>query len=197
MDIAQRKIVILGTNQYANPLESMAQNIEKLQGSRNEEPSVYRKLHIYRGAQAFEEVRLATENFMARGKKKPTVFLLTIGNPGMRKARATFAANFFGCAGYEIIDNTGFKTVEKGVKSALDSEAEIIVLCSSDEEYATLAPLICKGIKFQNKEMIILVAGYPKDLVETLKSAGTDDFIHMRTNVLEFLVNLQKKFGIL
>jgi len=197
MDIAQRKIVILGTNQYANPLESMAQNIEKLQGSRNEEPSVYRKLHIYRGAQAFEEVRLATENFMARGKKKPTVFLLTIGNPGMRKARATFAANFFGCAGYEIIDNTGFKTVEKGVKSALDSEAEIIVLCSSDEEYATLTPLVCKGIKFQNKEMMILVAGYPKELVETLKSAGTDDFIHMRTNVLEFLVNLQKKFGIL
>jgi methylmalonyl-CoA mutase len=87
--------------------------------------------------------------------------------------------------------------VEKGVKAAVDSKAEIIVLCSSDEEYATIAPVACQGIKSQNKEAIVLVAGYPKEIVETLKSNGTDDFIHVRTNVLEFLLNLQKKFGIL
>jgi methylmalonyl-CoA mutase len=87
--------------------------------------------------------------------------------------------------------------VEQGVKAALDSKAEIIVLCSSDEEYATIAPAACKGIKLKNKEAMILVAGYPKEIVETLKSGGTDDFIHVRTNVLEFLINLQKKFGIL
>jgi methylmalonyl-CoA mutase len=197
MDIAQRKIVILGTNQYANPLESMSQSIEKLHVSSNDEPSVYKKLRIYRGARAFEEVRLATENAIAHGKKKPSVFLLTIGNPAMRKVRATFATNFFGCAGYEIIDNAGFKTVEKGVKASLDSKAEIVVLCSSDEEYATIAPAACSGIKSQNKEVMILVAGYPEEIVEMLKSNGIDDFIHVRTNVLEFLVNLQKKFGIL
>jgi methylmalonyl-CoA mutase len=197
MNIAQRKIVILGTNQYANPLESMSQNIEKLPVSSNDEPSVYKKMRIYRGAHAFEEVRLATEIAVAGGKKKPSVFLLTIGNPAMRKARATFATNFFGCAGYEIIDTAGFKTVEKGVKAALDSKAEIIVLCSSDEEYATIAPATCTGIKSQNKDVMILVAGYPEVLVDMLKSSGTDDFIHIGTNVLEFLVNLQKKFGIL
>jgi methylmalonyl-CoA mutase len=197
MDIAQRKIVILGTNQYTNPLEFMSQSIEKLQESQNNKPSVYKKLHIYRGARAFEEVRLATELAVSGGKKKPSVFLLTIGHPGMRKARATFATNFFGCAGYDIIDNAGFKTMKEGVKAAVDSKAEIIVLCSSDEEYAILAPAACQGIKSQNKETIILVAGYPKEIVETLKSNGTDDFIHVRTNVLEFLLNLQKKFGIL
>ncbi len=197
MDIAIRKIVILGTNQYANPLESMSQSIEKLNVSANDEPSDFKKLHIYRGALAFEEVRLATENAIVRGKKKPSVFLLTIGNPAMRKARATFASNFFGCAGYEIIDNAGFKTVKNGVKAALDSKAEIVVLCSSDEEYATIVPATCSGIKSQNKEVMIFIAGYPEELVETLKSNGIDDFIHIRTNVLEFLVNLQKKFGML
>jgi methylmalonyl-CoA mutase len=44
---------------------------------------------------------------------------------------------------------------------------------------------------------MILVAGYPEEIVEMLKSNGIDDFIHVRTNVLEFLVNLQKKFGML
>jgi len=115
----------------------------------------------------------------------------------MRKVRAIFATNFFGCAGYEIIDHAGFKTVEKGVKAALDSKAEVVVLCSSDEEYSTIAPAACTGIKSQNKEVIVLVAGYPEELVEMLKSNGTDDFVHIRTNVLEFLVNLQKKIGIL
>jgi methylmalonyl-CoA mutase len=197
MDIAQRKIVILGTNQYANPLESMSQSIEKLQESQNNEPSVYKRLHIYHAARAFEEVRLATEHAVSGGKKKPSVFLLTIGHPGMRKARATFATNFFGCAGYEILDNAGFKTVEEGIIAALASKAEIVVLCSSDEEYATIAPGACKGIKLQNNEVIIIVAGYPKEIVDMLKSNGIDDFIHVKTNVLEFLLKLQKKFGIL
>lgn len=197
MDIAQRKIVFLGTNQYANPHESVSEEIGKKYASQDAVSSVYRKLRIYRGASAFEDVRLATEKAVAQGKKKPSVFLLTIGNPGMRKARAAFATNFFGCAGYEILDNAGFSSVEQGVKAALDSKAEIVVLCSSDEEYATIGPEICKGIRSQNKEMMIIVAGYPKEIVEMLKSCGTDDFIHVRTNVLEFLVNLQKKAGIL
>jgi methylmalonyl-CoA mutase len=197
MDIAQRKIVILGTNQYANPLESISQNIEKSQEFLKDEPSAYKKLKIYRGARAFEEVRLATEAAVAGGKKKPSVFLLTIGNAGMRKARATFATNFFGCAGYEIMDNAGFKSAEEGIKAALESKSDIIVLCSSDEEYATIAPVVCKGIKSVNNDAKIFVAGYPKEQVDMLKSNGVDDFIHMRTNVLEFLSDLQKKLGIL
>jgi methylmalonyl-CoA mutase len=197
MDIAQRKIVILGTNQYANPLESVSQNIEKLQGTFNNEPSPFKKLKIYRGARAFEEVRLATETAVASGKKKPSVFLFTTGNTAMRKARATFATNFFGCAGYEILDNPGFKSVEEGIRAALASKAEIIVVCSSDEEYAAITPVVCQGIKTGNTETMIFVAGYPKDQVDKLKSDGVDDFIHIRTNVLEFLSDLQKKFGIL
>jgi methylmalonyl-CoA mutase len=43
---------------------------------------------------------------------------------------------------------------------------------------------------------LIFVAGYPKEIVEQLKSDGIDDFIHIRTNVLEFLQNVNKKFGI-
>ncbi|MCX6245162.1 MAG: methylmalonyl-CoA mutase family protein [Bacteroidetes bacterium] len=197
MDIAQRKTLILGTNQYANPLESMTGSIEKPFRKTGTEATKYKKLKIYRGAMAFEELRLATENFAATGGKKPSVFLLPIGNPGMRRARASFSTNFFGCAGYEIIDNSGFGNVEEGVKAALESKAEIIVICSSDDEYAALVPEICSGIKTENKEVQIIVAGYPKEVVDALKATGTDDFIHVRTNILEFLVNLQKKYGIL
>ena len=34
----------------------------------------------------------------------------------MRQARAGFITNFFGCAGYEIVEPAGFTTVEEGLK---------------------------------------------------------------------------------
>ena len=56
-----------------------------------------------------------------------------------------FSCNFLACAGYEIIDNLGFETVEEGVKAA-QANADIIVLCSSDDEYAEYAPAAFKAI---------------------------------------------------
>ena len=43
------------------------------------------------------------------------------------------------------------------------------------------------GSKRVNPAVRIIVAGYPKDDIEKLKASGVDDFIHVRTNVLETL----------
>ena len=91
-----------------------------------------------RGAEEFEKLRLATEH----ATRRPLAFMLTIGNPAMRRARAQFSSNFFACAGYQVKDNNGFDTAAEGVKAALEAKADIIVICSSDDEYATVAPEI-------------------------------------------------------
>ncbi len=109
--------------------------------------------------------------------------MLTIGNLAMRLARAQFSSNFFACAGYDIIDNLGFKTVEEGVAAARKAEADIIVLCSSDEEYAEFAPQAYELTK--NKE-ILVVAGAPA-CADELKAQGIVYFINVKTNVLESL----------
>ena len=197
MDIAQRKIIMLGTNQYPNPLETMA---DFIQTSAEADPSVlttYKQLTPFRVSSGFEEIRLATERFVKNGNKRPTVFLFTLGNLAMLRARAGFAANFFGCAGYEIIDNQGFQTVDDGVASALASKAEIIVICSSDEEYPQIVPEIAGKIKTAKGTVRIVVAGFPKELIETFKAAGVDDFIHVKSNLLETLRDFNKKIGII
>lgn len=192
MDIAQRKTVIIGTNQYSNLSETMLQEIKKNMDMKvPETPSTYKKLKRYRGSEAFEKLRLSIEQDVSSGGIRPTVFLLTIGNFGMRKARATFATNFFGCAGFSIIDSPGFKSPADGIKAALDSKANFVVICSSDEEYATAGPEIVRGIKSVSPEVKVIIAGYPKDIIETLKSEGVDDFIHVRSNVLETLMRLR------
>ena len=192
LDIATRRTTSLGTNQYPNLLEKMGEKVEngkKKEGRGTcgvEQGDEVKVLQPYRGAEVFEQLRLQTE----RAAHRPKVFLLTYGNLAMRKARAGFATNFFGVAGYEIIDNPGFATPEEGAQAALESKADVVVLCSSDDEYAELTEPACKVLKGKVKSLVL--AGFPKEMVETYKGYGIDEFIHVKTNVLESLTNFQK-----
>ncbi len=180
-DVARRKEILLGTNQYPNINEMAASKIETTGGchcgcSTEKGPNA---LAMKRAATDFEELRLATE----AAPKRPKVFMLTIGNLAMRLARAQFSTNFFGCAGYEIIDNLGFNTVEEGVDAALAKGADVVVLCSSDDEYAELAPA---AFKYLDGRAEFVVAGAPA-CTDDLKAAGIKDFVHVRCNVLDTL----------
>ncbi|MEF2751740.1 MAG: methylmalonyl-CoA mutase small subunit, partial [Muribaculaceae bacterium] len=112
-----------------------------------------------------------------------------IGNLAMRLARAQFSGNFFGCAGYQIIDNNGFKTVEEGVDAALAAGADIVVLCSSDDEYAELAPA---AFKYLDGRAEFVVAGAPA-CMDDLKAIGINDFVHVRCNVLDTLLDFNRR----
>ena len=182
-DVSARKEVLLGTNQFPNFSEMAAEKITKEACSCAncgcETPKGLATLPTVRAAQEFEDLRLATE----RSAKRPKAFMLTIGNLAMRLARAQFSCNFFACAGYEVIDNLGFETVEAGVEAAQKAGADIIVLCSSDDEYAEYAPAAFKAI---DGKQIFVVAGAPA-CMEDLKAAGIENFIHVRVNVLDTL----------
>jgi methylmalonyl-CoA mutase len=186
-DVARRKEILLGTNQYPNINEMAAEKIEKKACSCGcaADANPERSLPTSRLGSDFEALRLATE----AASNRPKVFMLTIGNLAMRLARAQFSSNFFGCAGYEIIDNLGFNTVEEGVDAALAKNADVIVLCSSDDEYAELAPA---AFKYLNGRAQFVVAGAPA-CSEDLKAVGINDFIHVRVNVLETLQDFNNR----
>lgn len=181
-DVARRKEILLGTNQYPNINELAASKIEH-NGCQccchGETEQNGKGLSAKRAASDFEDLRLATE----AAQNRPVVFMLTIGNLAMRLARAQFSSNFFGCAGYEIVDNLGFNTVEEGVEAALAKNADVVVLCSSDDEYAELAPAAFKALDGRAE---FVVAGAPA-CADDLKAVGINNFIHVRSNVLETL----------
>ena len=182
-DVARRKEILLGTNQYPNINEMAADKIEikdnESQCGCAAEGDPAKALPTKRAASDFEQLRLATE----AAANRPKVFMLTIGNLAMRLARAQFSSNFFGCAGYEIIDNLGFDTVEQGIDAALEKKADVIVLCSSDDEYATLAP---EAFKYLNGRAQFVVAGAPA-CMDDLKALGINDYVHVRVIVLDTL----------
>lgn len=184
MAIAMRRKSILGTNQYPNTKEKVEARVDSYIGETEKN-----LLIPYRGAQAFEQLRLKTE----KQDKVPHVWMFTYGNPVMRKARAQFAADFFGCAGFQVTENLGFETVVKGIAAAREVKPEIIVICSSDEEYADNVLQIFEALKGHS---IVVLAGYPKELVEELKSAGFDNFVHVKSNAFEELKRYQQLLNI-
>lgn len=182
-DVAKRKEVLLGSNQFPNFTEKAAKKIKDTDcgcGCCATHKGEIPALPVARAAEEFEALRLETE----AAKKQPVAFMLTIGNLAMRIARAQFSCNFLACAGYKVIDNNGFQTVAEGIKAARKAKADIIVLCSSDDEYATLAPEAWKTLK-DAKELFI-VAGAPA-CTDDLKALGIQNFINVRSNVLETL----------
>ena len=189
--VSKRKEVLLGTNQFPNFNEKAGEkNPVEAQcccsGNSCEKPIA--TLNFNRAASEFEALRLQTE----RSGKRPKAFMLTIGNLAMRQARAQFSCNFLACAGYEVIDNLGFPTVEEGVEAAMKAGADIVVICSSDDEYAEYAVPAFKAL---NGRAMFIVAGAPA-CMEDLKAAGIENFIHVRVNVLETLKEYNAKLGI-
>ena len=213
-NINTRKDIILGTNQYPNSLDTFIQakesntvdvdqtkcfdtyeqlrsyygsNYSRFNYDEREIENVI-KLRPYSAAKDFNDLRRTVET----SKNTPKVFLLTYGHLAMRKARAVFSLNFFGCAGFEVIDNPGFETVKSGIDAAISSNAEIIVLCSSDTEYVEMVPSVCEELTSENRSIII--AGYPKDNIKRFEQAGIDEFIHMKSNTLEILKKYSDKY---
>jgi methylmalonyl-CoA mutase len=195
--IASGKENMLGTNIYPNFNENMLGKLEKeVITPENAEGKMVRPIRMYRKAEEFEKLRLKTEEFVKNGGKQPKVFLLQIGNPGMSSARGIFSGNFFAVAGFEIISNPRFNSIEEGVAAALKSKSDIVVICSADDEYLAFAPEIAGHVKKKKPKSLIVVAGFPKDITDTLKQKGVDDFIHIKSAHMETLSAYQQKLGI-
>ena len=187
---AQRREFILGTNQFPNFIEKSdgKEPLVKQCCCKSQEETVYKTISQARLSADFEALRLRTE----KAEKQPVAFMLTIGNLVWRQARAQFSTNFLACAGYKVIDNLGFKTVEEGVDEALKAGADIVVICSSDDEYAEYA---VPAYKYLDSRALFVVAGAPA-CADELKAAGIENFIHVKVNQLETLKMFNEKLGI-
>lgn len=197
-NIATRRQTLLGTNQYPNfnevadaavTAEAVTRGAKSCGcGCTAGAESAVKPLVPYRGAMAFEQMRLDVD----RSGKAPQAFMLTAGALSMARARAQFACNFFGCAGIRVIDNTYFQSVEEGVKAALESKSQIVVLCAADDDYAELAP---KAKALLGDKAILVVAGAPA-CTEELQGQGITNFVNVKSNVLETLKFYLKELGI-
>ena len=154
------------------------------------------KVRLRRRSESFEKIRGRSEAFKERTGARPKVFLANMGGRRQHGARADFSAGFFAAGGFEAITNKGFETPQAAAAAAIESKAPIVVICSTDETYAELAPPIAQALKAAPHPPVIILAGFPPGQVDMLKAAGVDDFIHVRANCAQLLAELQDKLGL-
>lgn len=135
----------------------------------------------FRLAEPFEKIRERIARHVRATGRTPKVLLLKRGDVKMRTARTNFAFNFFGCAGFEIAESEEYA----------GTDADLIILCSSDPEYLPFAEEVCAATRIP-----VLVAGNPKDQVDVLKAAGVQGFIHIASDAIETLNYWQNRLGV-
>ncbi len=152
-------------------------------------------VEITRASLAFERLRGAVNKYVAAGHAAPQVFLLNMGSLRDHKARADFSRGFFAAGGYEVVSPEGFKSSEAAVDAFAKSTANVAVICSTDENYPALVPPLVKGIRSVKPNATIVLAGFPKDQLESFKKAGIDEFIHIRADAAALLHTIHSKLG--
>ncbi|MDR0310276.1 MAG: methylmalonyl-CoA mutase family protein [Acidobacteriota bacterium] len=165
--LSSRRKTLVGVNNYPNLMERESEMRPPTEG--------------YRIAEPFEKIRRRPIDNANKARRYPRVLLLTRGDVKMRGARSNFALNFFGCAAFEIETSDQYA----------DTDADLIVLCSSDPEYLEFAREVCPRVSVP-----VLVAGNPKEQIEALEEAGVKGFVHMLSDAAATLTDWQDKIGL-
>ena len=93
-----------------------------------------------------------------------------------------------------ILNWNGRSMLERFMPSVVEHSAgaDIVVICSSDDEYAEYA---IPAFKYLDGRAMFVVAGAPA-CSEDLKAAGIENFIHVRVDQLKTLQEYNQKLGI-
>jgi methylmalonyl-CoA mutase len=169
---SSRRRALVGVNNYPNVTEKAA---EGLPAAGNGSP-----LPQVRVAEPFEKIRQRTTQYALETGRYPKVLLLKRGDAKMKGARSNFSMNFLGCAGFDFVESEEYE----------GTDADLIVLCSSDPEYLAFAQEVCPKVKAP-----VLVAGNPKEQIDALKAAGVQGFIHIFSDAIQTLTQWQDKLG--
>lgn len=154
-----------------------------------------RPLSLYRPTEIYEGLRARADAFAASKGRRPKVFLANVGPAAQHKPRADFSRVFFEAGGFDVMTNNGFDTAEEAARQAVASRSEVVTICSTDDAYPQIVPVICDEVRKAGKEMIIVLAGYPKEQLDAHKKSGVDEFIHIKANNYETLSGLLEKMG--
>jgi len=177
--VASRRQTLTGTNRFADASEQALNRIDAADlGS------------VARAAQSFETLRLRTERFTSQTGEQPRIVLAEIGDAKMRSARSQYAGDFLACAGLVTC-----KSLFESAEHIADCDAELIVLCSSDAEYLSIAADLMPILRQHSHPANVIIAGNP-DTAAQLRSIGVIDFVHLHSNAVEALARIQQLIGI-
>jgi methylmalonyl-CoA mutase len=197
---AKRKVALLGVSEYPNPDDPIAQPSTDEQsfpledtGSATSGPTC-EAFETFRLAKGWEELRSLTEQRAAERDKPFTLFLANIGPIPSHKARAAFSQRLMEAAGFSIVSNDGFPSVEEALAGYAASLADGVVICGSNEDYETWVKPLAEGLQPLEPSCVVL-AGKMGEHTESWTAAGVTHSIYMGCDALATLRSLLEDMG--
>lgn len=156
----------------------------------NPQKVLYPSLIEFNAGMVFDSIRLKTKEFSQKDGKKPLAVTVPVGDKKWRNARANFAKNFLGCAGFNVASSPGFDSLREA-EDQIKNNAHIYILCSSDKEYDDLVEPFCKT--FGTRGNLLIIAGNPGEFESKYRKAGIDYFIHRNSDIAGTLQSIQEQ----
>ncbi len=151
----------------------------------------------YSAAAPFEALRLAAADIASTRSRAPTVFLARMGPVRQHKPRADFTAGFMTVGGFALTGKGSYESADDAAVAAIQSGADAVVICSTDDTYPDLVPPIARAVKAAKPTMQVVLAGQPRDeaLLKTFQAAGVDEFIHVKADLPALLGRMLNRIG--
>ena len=157
----------------------------------------WERLPQFSAGAPFEALRVAAADLAASRGRPPTAFLARMGPVKQHKPRADFSTGFLSVAGFTMVGKAGYDDATSAAAAAIQSGADVVVICSTDETYPELVPALAGAIKAANDRIQIVLAGLPREeaVQKQFSEAGVDEFIHIRADLPDVLGRLLSRIG--
>ncbi|WP_439881542.1 methylmalonyl-CoA mutase family protein [Pontibacter sp. MBLB2868] len=180
-NIATGRDVLVGTNKYPNPKEQIDFNPEELIQSPDFDTT--------RAAYPTEVMRMATELHQRKLKRRPKAIIAVVGEAVQRHVNATFAQEFFSCAGFDT-EVLQFKSVEEASDNISNTSAEVVVVSSSENAFVQeFGP----RLRNHHAQPTIILANNPEHMKEEMMANGYDEFIFEDCDMSSIMNVIHKK----
>ncbi|PKV66523.1 methylmalonyl-CoA mutase family protein [Pontibacter ramchanderi] len=180
-DIATGRMVLVGTNKYPNPKEKIDFDPEEL---------IQRaEFDTTRAAYPTEVMRMATELHLRKRKRRPRAVIAVIGQTAKRHINASFAQEFFACAGFET-EIQQYEDAEAAADRLLHAAAEVVVVSTSE---ATYAREFGSKIRQHESKPTMIMADDPQHMKDEMVAHGYDEFIFEDCDMSTILELVQKR----
>lgn len=182
--IAAGQDILVGTNKFINPKEKIDYDPEELIQSRYFDTT--------RGAYSLEVMRFAVELHYRKRKQKPRAIVASIGEAIQRHINASFAQEFFGCAGFQT-EIQHFESVKEAETALHQVTADILIMSASDAEYQHFAQHFGPALKNHKDKPAIILAANPHHMKEELKEQGFDEFLFQGCDTVAIVARIQER----
>ncbi|HNX05139.1 MAG TPA: methylmalonyl-CoA mutase family protein [Opitutales bacterium] len=143
-----------------------------------------------RASEQYEKLRAASAAYAAKHGHAPQILQANLLASRAYRIRADWTSAFFNASGIQMLNDVDYKTTEDLVKAVAEKGVKVVVITSSDDNYATLAVPTAQALKALPNAPYVMLAGTPTPEQEApWKAAGVDEYVNVRAN--NYALNLK------